>query len=119
MMIIANHLCFITILICDEDLDFGTDGRKVGCEAARDARGKTGPGLGLGLASTNITQLVSSSNESLHFSGESPWLRGLTPEMLGITAKLGPQRSAGGRQTGCFDCIVHIWQQNSNNWEVE
>lgn len=88
-------------------------------KSRRDERGKTGPGLGLRLASTDITQLVSSSNESLHFSGESPWLRGLTPEMLGITAKLGPQQSAGGRQTGCFDCIVHIWQQNSNNWEVE
>lgn len=29
MMIIANYLGFIiTILICDGDLDFGTDGRK-------------------------------------------------------------------------------------------
>ena len=42
--------------------------------------------------------------------------RGLTENAQNYGQIRSAQHSAGGRQTGCFDCIVHIWQQNSNNF---
>lgn len=81
-------------------------------EASEEGRA---PGLGQQLLTGIITQLVSSSNESLHFSGDPP-VRGLTENAQNYGQIRSAQHSAGGRQTGCFDCIVHIWQQNSNNF---
>ena len=80
-----------TTKIADEGLDIETDGRKAGCCETR------GPGLWSGahhglMANTDITsQPVSSSNESLQFSGEQ--VAGADTRKC---SELGPCSSAQG-----------------------
>ena len=82
----------------DEGLDIETDGGKPGCE-----HGKTEPRARVctssrELANTNITQLVSSSDESLQFSGDPQQCGGRDQKMLRISAKLGLRTQPGRRR---------------------
>ena len=92
---------------------------KAGCEAAREARGETGPGSAA-LAGHHGHYML--HNWCLHQMNHCTFpvillcRRGLTENAQNYGQIRSAQHSAGGRQTGCFDCIVHIWQQNSNNF---
>ena len=84
------------------DLDIETGGRKSrvwGCKRRERRDGPRVSSSGWPSRTLHVTQLVSSSNESLHFSGDPP-VRGGWQKMLRITAKLGPHSIAqeGDRQ---------------------